>query len=240
MKNKLTIITATLNVEKYLLSLVMSLKAQTCQNFEWIVADGGSTDGTIKILESIDGLKVSFTVQNDFSIYDALNRAVSQVSTSHYCVIGADDVYSDNFVSRVYELLEHSNYDLIFGAYYNDANKLILPRKGMGWIYGMNGVGSSHSVGTVIKKSLHQRFGYYSKFFPIVADQFFIKKCIFKSTSIFRDKIAYGKYSQSGFSSVNKLDYQIDFFKLQLKTEKYKLFQTFIFLVRLFKLCIKK
>lgn len=72
-KYKLSVITATYNAIEYLPSLIECLRKQEDQDFEWVVADGASTDGTLELLESITDLNIVITSQEDFGIYDALN-----------------------------------------------------------------------------------------------------------------------------------------------------------------------
>jgi glycosyltransferase involved in cell wall biosynthesis len=76
----LSIVTATFNSEKNLPVLVESLRRQTDSDFEWVIADGGSTDGTLSILGKIDDLAIVLSSEPDFGIYDALNRAISLAS----------------------------------------------------------------------------------------------------------------------------------------------------------------
>ena len=77
---KLTVITATYNAEKYLPNLIKSLREQTCKDFEWIVADGSSTDRTLELLSEVKDLNLVVSSEPDFGIYDALNRAIKLAS----------------------------------------------------------------------------------------------------------------------------------------------------------------
>lgn len=58
---KLSVITATYNAIEYLPDLVASLRKQLDKDFEWIVADGKSTDGTVEYLRSISDLNLKVT-----------------------------------------------------------------------------------------------------------------------------------------------------------------------------------
>jgi hypothetical protein len=172
---------------------------------------------------------------NDFSIYHATNIAVSHVKTHYYAVAGADDRFDKNFISYFYKLLESDEFDLAFGAVESNG-KITLPGTNLGWLYGMHGVASSHSIGSIIKTSLHEKFGLYSKMFPVVADQYFIKQCVQNESKTLRTKKIFGSYANTGFSSTNKFHYQLDFFKMQVLTEKSFAIQFLIFMLRLVKL----
>jgi len=89
----ISIITATYNAAAVLPRLVESLIAQTDQDFEWVVADGASTDGTLEILEQAKTRLKNVVVDSrpDFGIYDAMNRAIKLSKSSYYLIVGADN-----------------------------------------------------------------------------------------------------------------------------------------------------
>lgn len=76
----LSIITATFNTSECLPRLIDSLKLQSDPDFEWIVADGGSTDKTLALVhDAAKTLNVKVDSRSDFGIYDTLNKvALSQ------------------------------------------------------------------------------------------------------------------------------------------------------------------
>jgi len=84
-----TVITATYNAQNHLPMLIESLRKQSDKEFEWVVADGASDDGTLELLQSIDDLNIVISSQPDFGIYDALNRAIRDSSGKYYIVAGA-------------------------------------------------------------------------------------------------------------------------------------------------------
>ena len=53
---KLSVITATYNAEKFLPRVIKSLQKQTDKDFEWIISDGASSDSTLEILKSTEGI----------------------------------------------------------------------------------------------------------------------------------------------------------------------------------------
>lgn len=91
-KYKLSVITATYNAIEHLPKLIECLRNQEDKDFEWVVADGASTDGTLELLESITDLNIVITSQEDFGIYDALNRGIKTSNGEFYLVMGADDL----------------------------------------------------------------------------------------------------------------------------------------------------
>lgn len=234
-KKLLTIITPTRNSSIYISKLIHSINSQSDLNFNWLVIDSYSNDLTIEIIRKECRIDYKIIQSHDFSIYHALNIGIKSLNTIYYCVAGSDDFFSPDFVETINKIIYSEDTDLIFGSVIMK-NRIISPRSNLSWLYGMHGVATCHSIGTVINSNLHKEYGNYSKFFPIVADQYFIKTCINNSARTIKANKVFGTYSTLGFSSTNKLHYQLDFFKMQLLTEPYKFIQVIIFLLRLFKL----
>lgn len=230
---QICVITATYNSMETLPALVDSLKNQTVKNFKWIVADGDSDDGTLDYLKGVNGVDLTLTSQKDFGVYDALNRAISLCSEKYYLVVGSDDLlYSDALEKYQDSVIDDP--DLVFSRLHINGNE-VAPRKGKGWLYGMRGQGGCHSVGTLIKKALHDRIGMYSKLYPVCADQLFIGKCfkeeIFAKFTVFLA----GEFSTEGLSGSQCLSVLTENYRLQLELGYAKSIQTALFFMRIMK-----
>lgn len=236
----ITVITATYNAEKHLPNLIASLRAQTSKEFEWVVADGASTDNTKTILSEVKDLNLIVSSQEDFGIYDALNRAIKRASGIYYIVIGADDVFYENTIESILnELSLDKSLDLLIGLVESN-KKTIRIRHGQKFLYGAAALVSSHSVGCVFNKELHLRHGYYSNKYPILADTYFIKQ-------IFRDRklkykytdVVYGNFSSGGMSHASLLRAQCELLHIQLATEKFRYIQLIVVFFRIFRILMK-
>ena len=97
----ISIITATYNAAPYLPRLIHSLRGQDFKNFEWVVADGGSSDETLEILSQVDDLNLIVDSRPDQGIYDAFNRAVALSSGDYILFLGADDYLIVDLASLV-------------------------------------------------------------------------------------------------------------------------------------------
>lgn len=231
----LTVLTPTKNSCPDISFLASALEAQSSFEFTWLVIDGGSHDDTINIVKNAKIPSINIVESSDFSIYHALNIGLDMISTPFYVVIGSDDVPScDCIANYILQLLRDSNVDLVFQAV-SINNSYVKARASLGWLYGMHGLGSSHSLGTLIRTSLHHRYGKYSKEFPRLADQYFIKKAVYGGSRVARLPSSAGCYGTSGFSSASKHAYLLEFYLMQLKTEKVALLQHFLFWFRWFK-----
>ena len=105
----------------------------------------------------------------------------------------------------------------------------------MGWLYGMRGVASCHSVALLIKKGLHERIGYYSNDFRLCADQLFVKSVLHAGGTINRCSFISGNYSNVGTSAADPALWFTDFFRVQMLTEKNRALQVCLFVLRLIK-----
>ena len=103
---KLSVITATYNAEKFLSRVIKSLQEQIDKDFEWIISDGASSDSTLEILKSTEGINIKVISGEDFGIYDALNRGIKACNGEFYLVIGADDELYPNAIQNYKEAIE--------------------------------------------------------------------------------------------------------------------------------------
>jgi len=110
----LSILTVTYNSLTTLKDAYASLCAQTYTHWEWIVQDGGSSDGTLEWLESLSDARVNWVSEKDHGIYDALNKAVGRASGEWIGLLHSDDLYPNNDVLQVVVAAMAGN-DAIYG-----------------------------------------------------------------------------------------------------------------------------
>jgi glycosyltransferase len=110
----LSILTVTYNSLSTLKDAYASLCAQTFAQWEWVVQDGGSSDGTQQWLESLADSRISLVSEKDAGIYDALNKAVGRASGEWIGLLHSDDLYPNNDVLQVVVAAMAGN-DAIYG-----------------------------------------------------------------------------------------------------------------------------
>ncbi|MDD2714831.1 MAG: glycosyltransferase family 2 protein [Candidatus Wallbacteria bacterium] len=113
---KISIITACFNSHDYIQQCLTSVQSQNHQNIEHIIIDGGSTDGTLRIIEqnrSRDSIVVS---ERDDGIYHALNKGISLATGDIIGFLHSDDLYNDqNVITDVCDEFVKSDPDSLFG-----------------------------------------------------------------------------------------------------------------------------
>lgn len=229
----ISVITAVYNGAKHLPILIDSLRNQTDADFEWVVADGASTDNTLVLLNNVDDLNMIVSSFNDFGVYDGLNRAINKASGLYYLVCGADDYLNKDAIYNYKQAINSSNADIITAKYI--VNKKVKGVKHSVWLYGINSIISSHSIGSVFKRSLHDKYGYYSKYYPICADKLFVEKVYMSGASIQKCNFVAGIYSGFGLSSINTAKTLSEGFCVSLELGRNKLIQIILFFMRIIK-----
>ncbi len=233
----ISIITATYNCADLLPCLIASIRNQTDQDFEWVVVDGGSTDGTLELLKDAKQKFKNLIVnsQEDFSIYHALNRGIKLAKGDYYLVVGADDELFPEAIEYYKTAALTSNADLVTASILVDS-VLVKPKSELlKFWYGSWAYVSGHSVGLLIRRSLHEHIGYYSKRFPITADQYFILKSIQFGAKIQKESFIAGRYGSSGFSSSDILGYLTETFRVNAECSNNYILNSIIFIFRLLK-----
>lgn len=113
---KLSVVTACYNSVRTIGDTIGSVSSQTCPGIEHILVDGGSTDGTLEVIEARRGANSRLIPGPDNGIYDALNKGVAASSGDIIGFLHADDIYAgDDVISRVVEEFRSDALDAVYG-----------------------------------------------------------------------------------------------------------------------------
>ena len=113
---KFSIVTPTFNSADYVKETIQNIQAQTYQDFEHIVVDGASTDGTVEILKNYPHL--SCISEKDQGQSDAINKGFRLATGDILAWQNADDLYFPDTFQTVKEFFcEHPNVDVVYGDY---------------------------------------------------------------------------------------------------------------------------
>ena len=111
---RLSIILATWQAAATLERCLASTVEQTFTDWELIVADGASTDGSIDIIRSYDAHIAWWASEKDKGIYDAWNKALEHARGEYVCFIGADDYWSKpGSLAHLFDSIGGVVYDLV-------------------------------------------------------------------------------------------------------------------------------
>jgi len=96
----ITVITVVYNGEKYLEETIQSVINQTYPNVEYIIIDGGSTDGTIDIIKKYEDYVDYWVSEKDGGIYDAMNKGIDLSTGTWINFMNAGDIFITNKVLK--------------------------------------------------------------------------------------------------------------------------------------------
>jgi glycosyltransferase involved in cell wall biosynthesis len=126
-----SIVTPTLQRADYLERTLRSVRAQTYPNVEHIVIDGGSTDGTLELLERYAGTyNLRWISEPDRGMYDAINKGLRMANGEILAYLNSDDLYFPWTVDVVVELLDdHPEADLVYGDFVrvDEVHRTVVP-----------------------------------------------------------------------------------------------------------------
>lgn len=94
-KNIITIITVVFNASLVLEETIRSILKQKNDTIEYIIIDGGSTDGTVDVIKKYQGRITNWVSEPDKGIYDAMNKGILLAKGKYVCFINSGDVLSE-------------------------------------------------------------------------------------------------------------------------------------------------
>lgn len=115
---KFTIITVCYNAENTITDTIRSVLSQTCDEFQYIIKDGSSSDGTMGMVHNLtdNDNRVMIMQGKDNGIYDAMNIAVRQAQGGYILFLNAGDILADqNVLHKVSAFTEKEEADICFG-----------------------------------------------------------------------------------------------------------------------------
>lgn len=113
----ISIITVTYNAAQYLEKTIWSITSQSYPNIEYLIIDGGSTDGTVDIIEQYADRIAYWCSEPDKGLYDAMNKGLRRASGDYVWFINAGDlIHTPDTVERiVVQLTGDELPDVIYG-----------------------------------------------------------------------------------------------------------------------------
>jgi glycosyltransferase involved in cell wall biosynthesis len=204
--SKLSVITINLNNKTGLSRTISSVLSQTYKDFEYIIIDGGSTDGSLEIINRYESVIDHWISEPDKGIYPAMNKGIS-IARGEYCFFlnSGDYIADDNVFEKIFS--DDPKEDVIYGNLYVTINDKIKERA-YGKVFLTFSDVYSHTIkhqASFIRRDLFEKFGLYNENRKIVADwEFFIKSIGLGKASyrFINEFIAY--FDNNGISNRNR------------------------------------
>lgn len=201
---KISIITINYNNLVGLKRTLTSVINQTWDEFEFIVVDGGSTDGSVEFIESKSLNIDCWLSEADNGIYNAMNKGI-KVSTGEYLLFlnSGDELYDLTILEKnnKYIHTEDLIYFDIFMVYHDKSEIFQYPEL---LSYKTFLEGSIGHPTTFIKRTLFNKVGFYDENLKIVSDwKFFMMATVKYNCSSKKISTILSKYYMDGISSID-------------------------------------
>jgi glycosyltransferase involved in cell wall biosynthesis len=173
---KLSIITINYNDKAGLKKTIDSVVNQTWQDFEFIVIDGGSTDGGREVIEQYKD-RIDYCVSEpDSGVYNAMNKGIKVAQSEFLIFMNSGDTFYNEKVLEEIEIQLTDDYDIYYGDCFkvktNSMRKKTYPEKLSFSFFYTSGL--CHQT-TFIRRNLFNKFFLYNEEYKIASDwEFFI------------------------------------------------------------------
>lgn len=201
----ISIITINYNNGEGLGRTLHSVVNQTWKEFEYIVIDGGSTDGSKEIIEEYSKDIDYWISEPDMGIYNAMNKGILASKGNYLLFINSgDELFDLNVLDKNIEYI-HTEDLIYFDIYliFSDKEKYHYYPESINFRTFIEG-----SIGhptTFIKRDLFKRIGYYDETLHIVADwKFFLEAIVKFNCSRKKVNAVFSKFYMDGISSINE------------------------------------
>jgi glycosyltransferase involved in cell wall biosynthesis len=184
---KVSIITVCFNSKGTIEDTFKSVASQDYKNIEYIVIDGGSSDGTLEILDKYSSIISQHMSEPDKGIYDAMNKGLAMATGDIIGFINSDDMLdSACCISEIVKSFESTKASIVYGdkIYVDPKDTNKLQRY---WKAGQFDINSykwgwmTPHLSTYIKKSVYEELGDYDINFKIASDYELMLRFIVKN-----------------------------------------------------------
>ncbi|KQC34146.1 family 2 glycosyl transferase [Nonlabens sp. YIK11] len=201
---QVSIITVNYNDKIGLERTIKSVQEQTSSDYEHIIIDGNSNDGSKDIITEHQNNFSYWISEPDTGIYEAMNKGIDVSNGKYLLFLNSGDALFKPDVLKTVEINLKNNFDIVFGdlwvyridktgfkhSYAQDVSTTVLKRIGLG------------HPSTFIKTKIFQKYGKYRTDLKIVSDwEFFIKVILREKVSCFKIDEIISVFYEGGISS---------------------------------------
>jgi glycosyltransferase involved in cell wall biosynthesis len=202
---KISIITVVYNGKSFLRKTIDSVKHQDYKNIEYLVIDGGSTDGTLDLIKENRNIISYWSSEPDKGIYDAMNKGLKDSTGDYIWFLNAgDEIYSSDTLVNVFA---HGDADAYYGDVgYIDENgddlgtrTLKKPPPELSWKDMIKGMVVSHQS-FIVRRKLAANYDLRYKY---VADVDWMIRSLKNCKKVINTDLILSKFLVGGFSKRN-------------------------------------
>ena len=112
---KFSIIVVTLNSKYEFLKTLDSIKKQSFRDYELVIVDGKSEDGTVDIIKKLNDTNIKSISEKDEGIYDAMNKGIDNSTGEWIIFLNSGDIFYNNEILKKISDKQIKNHDILFG-----------------------------------------------------------------------------------------------------------------------------
>ncbi len=213
MQPRFSIITVSFNSEKTIERTIQSILSQGFQNYEYIVVDGASNDGTVEIVKRFEPRfqgRMKWISELDSGIYDAMNKGIMLSTGAIIGLVNSDDWLEHDALEIVNNAFERhdNNLDAIYTGgirFYSDKgwNQELFPNMALlessSKSFDMGGI---RHPATFVPRVIYDKCGLFDTQMKISADADFILRCYFSNYLFIPIMKVLSNMSDGGISNV--------------------------------------
>lgn len=207
-----SIITVCYNSVKTIEKTIKSIVSQTHKNYEYIIIDGSSNDGTLEVIKKYEANIDVIVSEPDNGIYDAFNKGIKLCNGNYIGILNSDDAYNPNTLELAYlKTSKHPNSIVYGDTYFIDDNDVVFANN-IGQFNANNvksGIGFMHPS-AFVSKYIYSKVGLYSlrKDLYIASDADFLLRCNSNNESFIKGNhkvfMRTGGLSETSFYTAHK------------------------------------
>lgn len=227
---KISVITVCYNAVGTLEKTMQSVLGQTYPNIEYIIIDGGSTDGTVDIIGRYEDRIAYWVSEPDGGIYEAMNKGIERATGDIIGIINSDDWYEIDVFQLIADACIASNGKLVLhgDVAYHKYEKITVYKPAMDLSHFWYGTVVAHPT-VFIPKCIYDEYGAFNTKYRIAADYDLLLR-------LFKQGVGYqyiphiiSHMSDGGVSSVNMIAGYREVLRIALSSEipKYKAYYAF-------------
>ena len=218
---KISIVTVVYNNVATIKSAITSVLAQDYDDIEYIVVDGGSTDGTVDVIRSFGNRIHKFVSEKDKGLYDAMNKGIAMATGDVVGTLNSDDFfYNESVLSDIAKHFTESEHDAVIGDIVfiksDDPDKVLRKYSSAKWRPSRFAWGYMPAHPSFFaKRTLFDKFGPYKTDYKIASDYellirfLFVNRIRWKYMSLITTKMRPGGASTQGLKSILILNREI-------------------------------
>lgn len=200
---KISIITVVLNDSENFLRTVDSVSQLIYKNIEYIVIDGGSTDGTLAIINDYKDLIDKSISDKDSGLYDAMNSGIDLASGEWVIFMNAGDVFVDNeILIKIFKGTDFADVNILYGdtiIHYSNFERYMPSGDIVDIEYGMQFSHQSAFIRLIYHKDYKYNIGY-----KICADFYFFYNAFLQKTKFMYLEKTIAMIKSGGLSDKNR------------------------------------